>query len=176
MSSLQQNWRWGQNRFCLEVTGVGGRGRGWRQGGEIAQTMYADMNKWINFKKKRRWGHRHTQRETMWRHGEDGHQWVKEESEATNLQDYGFLLLLLLIMGFESRASHLQGRYSTFWAMLPALFTLVILKIGSYFLPKPTWTVILLFCVSQHCWHDHAQKTFYPDWPGTTILPISASL
>jgi hypothetical protein len=53
MSSLQQNWRKGQNRFCLEVRGVGGEGRGWEgaggrgqgAGGEMAQTMYAHMNK-----------------------------------------------------------------------------------------------------------------------------------
>jgi hypothetical protein len=45
MSSLQQNWIKGQNRFSLE-----GR-RGWRRvgegrgkGGEMAQTMYAHMN------------------------------------------------------------------------------------------------------------------------------------
>jgi hypothetical protein len=29
MSSLQQNWRKGQNRFCLKVRGVGGRGKKW---------------------------------------------------------------------------------------------------------------------------------------------------
>jgi hypothetical protein len=28
MSSLQQNWRKGQNRFCLEARGVGVKGRG----------------------------------------------------------------------------------------------------------------------------------------------------
>jgi hypothetical protein len=39
MSSLQKNWRKGQNRFCLEVKEVGGDG-----GGEITQTMYAHMN------------------------------------------------------------------------------------------------------------------------------------
>jgi hypothetical protein len=39
MSSLQQNWKKGQNRFCLEVRG----GRGQR--GEMAQMMYAHMNK-----------------------------------------------------------------------------------------------------------------------------------
>jgi hypothetical protein len=27
MSSLQQNWRKGQNRFCLEARGVGRKGR-----------------------------------------------------------------------------------------------------------------------------------------------------
>jgi hypothetical protein len=43
MSFLQQNWRRGQNRFCLEEEGVGGEGRGER--GEMAQTMYAHMNK-----------------------------------------------------------------------------------------------------------------------------------
>jgi hypothetical protein len=42
MSSLQQNWRKGQNRFYLEA-----RGR-WKEagtGGEMAQTMYAHVNK-----------------------------------------------------------------------------------------------------------------------------------
>jgi hypothetical protein len=43
MFSLQQNWRRGQNRFCLEARG---------EEGEMAQTMYAHMNKWINNKKQ----------------------------------------------------------------------------------------------------------------------------
>jgi hypothetical protein len=29
MSSLQQNWRKGHNRFCLEARGVGARGSPW---------------------------------------------------------------------------------------------------------------------------------------------------
>jgi hypothetical protein len=33
MSSLQQNWRRGQNRFCLEVRGVKGKVRAWRGAG-----------------------------------------------------------------------------------------------------------------------------------------------
>jgi hypothetical protein len=33
MSSLQQNWRKGQNRFCLEAKGVGGRGTRWGRRG-----------------------------------------------------------------------------------------------------------------------------------------------
>jgi hypothetical protein len=45
MSSLQQNWRRGQNKFCLEVRRVAWKGRGWRQGGEMAQKIYAHMNK-----------------------------------------------------------------------------------------------------------------------------------
>jgi hypothetical protein len=32
MSSRQQNWRKGQNRFCLEVRGVGGEGEGGEEG------------------------------------------------------------------------------------------------------------------------------------------------
>jgi hypothetical protein len=45
MSSLQQNWRRGQNRFCLEVKGMGGKGTEWGrgqrgQGGEMAQCMH----------------------------------------------------------------------------------------------------------------------------------------
>jgi hypothetical protein len=52
MCSLQQIWRRGQNRFCLEVEGEGGDGG---QEGEMAQTMYVHMNKRI--KKKRKQGH-----------------------------------------------------------------------------------------------------------------------
>jgi hypothetical protein len=33
MSSLQQNWRRGQNRFCLEARGMGRRGKKRRAGG-----------------------------------------------------------------------------------------------------------------------------------------------
>jgi hypothetical protein len=46
-SSLQQNWRIWQNRFCWKARGVGGRGSGWGAGEEMAQTMYALMNKII---------------------------------------------------------------------------------------------------------------------------------
>jgi hypothetical protein len=42
MFSFQQNWRRGQYRFFLEARGVKGRRRQW---GEMAQTMYAHMNK-----------------------------------------------------------------------------------------------------------------------------------
>jgi hypothetical protein len=46
MSILQQNWRKGKNRFCLEVRGVWkGEGGGGGQWIEVAQTMYAHMNK-----------------------------------------------------------------------------------------------------------------------------------
>jgi hypothetical protein len=45
MSSLQQNWSKGQNRFCLEATGVGRRGGGGGQEEEMTQTMYAHVNK-----------------------------------------------------------------------------------------------------------------------------------
>jgi hypothetical protein len=41
MSTLQQNWRKGQNRFCLEMRGLGRE----REGAEMAPTMYAHMNK-----------------------------------------------------------------------------------------------------------------------------------
>jgi hypothetical protein len=44
MSSLQQNWRKGQNRFCLEARGAVGEGGDREQGGEMTQTMYAHMN------------------------------------------------------------------------------------------------------------------------------------
>jgi hypothetical protein len=40
---LQQNWRKGQNSFCLELRG--GERDGVGNGGEMAQTMYAHINK-----------------------------------------------------------------------------------------------------------------------------------
>jgi hypothetical protein len=46
MFSLQQNWRKGQNRFCLEAREVWGEKEGVAgSGGEMAQTMYAHVNK-----------------------------------------------------------------------------------------------------------------------------------
>jgi hypothetical protein len=44
LSSLQQNWKKGQNRFCLEAM-VGGERRGGKHKGEMAQAMYVHMNK-----------------------------------------------------------------------------------------------------------------------------------
>jgi hypothetical protein len=40
MSSLQQNWRKGQNRFCLEAKGNGESWGKWGAGGKMAQIMY----------------------------------------------------------------------------------------------------------------------------------------
>jgi hypothetical protein len=48
MSTLQQNWRKGHNRFCLEVRGMGGSLRGWRLGrrkGPNNVCTYGYMNK-----------------------------------------------------------------------------------------------------------------------------------
>jgi hypothetical protein len=45
MFSLQQNWRKGQNRFCLEVREGGVEAEGdMEQGGEMTQTKYACIN------------------------------------------------------------------------------------------------------------------------------------
>jgi hypothetical protein len=48
MSSLQQNWRKGQNIFCLEAMGGGGRWRRWRTEGRNDPNIvctYEYMNK-----------------------------------------------------------------------------------------------------------------------------------
>jgi hypothetical protein len=41
----------------------------------------------------------------------------------------------------------LLGRCSTTQATPPALFALVIFEMGSYFIPGPDWTTVLLFVV-----------------------------
>jgi hypothetical protein len=45
MSSLQQNWRKGLNRLCLEREGWWEEEGGEWQVEEMSQTMYAHMNK-----------------------------------------------------------------------------------------------------------------------------------
>jgi hypothetical protein len=46
MSFLQQNWKRGQNRFCLEARGAGEEREGdGGERGEMSQTMYAHRNK-----------------------------------------------------------------------------------------------------------------------------------
>jgi hypothetical protein len=50
MFSLQQNLRRGLNRFCLKARGWEEAEGGREHGGEMAQTMYTHMNKWINNK------------------------------------------------------------------------------------------------------------------------------
>jgi hypothetical protein len=44
MSSLQQNWKRGQNRFCLEARGGREGGPGWRDDPNNVYT-YEEMNK-----------------------------------------------------------------------------------------------------------------------------------
>jgi hypothetical protein len=50
--------------------------------------------------------------------------------------------------GVWTQGLHLLGRHSLVWATPPALFTLIILEIGSCFLLRQAWTVILLFYIS----------------------------
>jgi hypothetical protein len=49
---------------------------------------------------------------------------------------------------------HLVRRHFTAWCMLLVLFALVILETKSHFLPRPIWTMILLFYTSSPCWDD----------------------
>jgi hypothetical protein len=72
--------------------------------------------------------------------------------------DFGFFFFpkkcFLVILGFELRALHLLGRYSTSWLMPPVLLFLVIFEMESCFLPKQVWTTVLLFYTFCHSWDD----------------------
>jgi hypothetical protein len=75
------------------------------------------------------------------------------------------------------------------WSMPPALLALVILEIGSCFLPRLAWISILLFYPSHTVegtghmaphravvhWLGVLQMIFCLSWTGTAILLISAS-
>jgi hypothetical protein len=51
MSSLQQNWKRGQNRFCLEARGVGGKKKGAGGRGRGEKWLKQCMHLWISEKK-----------------------------------------------------------------------------------------------------------------------------
>jgi hypothetical protein len=53
--------------------------------------------------------------------------------------------------GFELRTLHFLGRCSTTWHTTRH-FCSVISQMVSHFLPRPTWTVILLFYASHYNW------------------------
>jgi hypothetical protein len=75
-------------------------------------------------------------------------------------------LCLFLFPFFDLRALHLWGRCSIAWATPPNLFTLVILDTRSYFLPRPAWTIILLFYTFCFNWDDRhvpSHPTFFWD-------------
>jgi hypothetical protein len=73
------------------------------------------------------------------------------------------------------------------WALPQALFALVVLEIGSFFLPRQTWTLILLLCTFCSSCDDRTipqypvigwegvLPTFCLGWPWAVFLPISAS-
>jgi hypothetical protein len=94
------------------------------------------------------------------------------------------VLFCLIVLKCKLRASCSLGRHSTSWVTTPVLFALLVLEIGSCFLPRLTWTTVHLFYAS-FC-HLDATPSFFPlRWyltnlfAGTglkpTILPISAS-
>jgi hypothetical protein len=59
------------------------------------------------------------------------------------------VLFCLAILGVKLRALKLLGRCSMTWVKLPTLFVLVTgFEIGSYFMTKSAWTIILLFVLS----------------------------
>jgi hypothetical protein len=91
------------------------------------------------------------------------------------------------ILGFELGASCLLGKHSTSYAMLPALFALVILEIGSCSVqPGPSFSCFRLPAVAQMTGSTTTSNFFSVKmelvnffclgWPETVILPISASL
>jgi hypothetical protein len=66
------------------------------------------------------------------------------------------------------------GRHSTTWATPPALFALVTLELGSCILPRHTWTTILLFYASSHCWDNRPVPSlfsfFFFHWYGFSLF------
>jgi hypothetical protein len=68
-------------------------------------------------------------------------------------------ITFLWYWGLNSGLCACKDRNSTTWAIPPSLHALVILEIGSPFLPRQTWTLIILFyafhcmiCICHHAW------------------------
>jgi hypothetical protein len=72
----------------------------------------------------------------------------------------------VVVVGFELRDSHLLDKCSTTWATHPAIFSVVLLDIGSHSSVRPSWTIILsillilagtmLGCMHNACMLAHA--------------------
>jgi hypothetical protein len=74
-----------------------------------------------------------------------------------------------LALGFELRTLHLLGRCSIAWAIPPALFTLIILEMGSCFLPRSAWTMTFPIYASQGFILCHSTGT------DRTVIKLSLS-
>jgi hypothetical protein len=116
------------------------------------------------------------------------HRNVSKSSETRSDLVFFFFLLwavLELNLGFAlARQAFYHLRHT------PALFTVVILEIGSCFLPRLAKTVILLFYTSSHSWDDRhvpphpaffllrwgSQELSCLDWAGMVIFLIPCSL
>jgi hypothetical protein len=98
-----------------------------------------------------------------------------------SLDIYNCLFIYIYIFpGFELRASCLlAGAIRPQLCLQPALFALVILEIGSYVLPRPTWIESLLLYSFHCCWDDRcvpphlvfSVEMRFHIWSWTKILP-----
>jgi hypothetical protein len=112
----------------------------------------------------------------------------EKERERRNSEIFiGYVSFIHLFgsTGVELRALCLLGQCSTSWIMLPTLFALVILEIGSCFLPWPTWFTILFYAFSlswdgrhatvpSYCW-DVVLWTISLGSPQIVFLLVSVS-
>jgi hypothetical protein len=98
-----------------------------------------------------------------------------------HIQPLAFFFLVM-VLGFELTASQLQDRHSTVWVMPPAIYTLVIFQIGSYFTwwwPRTQLSYFMLSTVTGITTSSSFPlrwnlKNFFQCWSGTVIVPISA--
>jgi hypothetical protein len=75
---------------------------------------------------------------------------------------------------FELRASCSWERHSTTWAITSTLFGLVVLEVGSHFLPRLSRIMIILFHASHcHCIDSSVTLCTTIGWDGVsqTFLP-----
>jgi hypothetical protein len=94
--------------------------------------------------------------------------WVPKIAHARAGREASFLPLLHsvpfhsadVLWGLNSGLCTCEAGAFIAWATPATLFALVILEIWSYFLPRPPWTVILLFYASFGHWDDRCM----PPW------------
>jgi hypothetical protein len=81
-----------------------------------------------------------------------------------------FFFFFWLYGGLNWGCYILLVRHSTVWATYPALFALIVLEIGSHFLPRPAWPMILLYYDSCCSWND---RSVPPYQAFVTIIEMS---
>jgi hypothetical protein len=95
--------------------------------------------------------------------------WLDYTFSLSFFLSFFLFFFFLVVLGVRRKALHLVGRYSITWATPSDLFTLVIFEIGSCFMPRLAWTVILF--ILPYASGMTTEPTHWLRWSPANSLP-----